>query len=184
MNETSFWQLIDQACSQEEPNEWLRDELLKKEINEIVDFEFMLQTFMQKSYLSSLWAAAYILMDGCSDDTFDYFRGWLIAQGKETFEKVLHDHEYLAAYITEETLDEAGYPQNEDLLSVAIEALTYMKTGDDEWDDEVHDELLDALEQKGLTESDDIELDWEEEDLPERFPMLWECFGDNPLGEF
>ena len=51
----------------------------------------MLQTFMQKSYLSSLWAAAYILMDGCSDDTFDYFRGWLIAQGKETFEKVLDD---------------------------------------------------------------------------------------------
>ncbi|MCY8915247.1 DUF4240 domain-containing protein [Bacillus atrophaeus] len=182
MNETSFWQLIDQACSQEEPNEWLRDELLKKEINEIVDFEFMLQTFMQKSYLSSLWAAAYILMDGCSDDTFDYFRGRLIAQGKETFEKVLDDHEYLAAYITEETLDEEGYPQNEDLLSV--EALTYMKTGDDEWDDEVHDELLDALEQKEPAESDEIELDWEEEDLPERFPKLWERFEDNPLGEF
>ncbi|WFE14091.1 DUF4240 domain-containing protein [Bacillus atrophaeus] len=65
-------------------------------------------------------------MDGCSDDTFDYFRGWLIAQGKETFEEVLDDHEYLAAYITEETIDEEGYPQNEDLLSVAIEALTYI----------------------------------------------------------
>ncbi|ARW08881.1 DUF4240 domain-containing protein [Bacillus atrophaeus] len=97
-------------------------------------------------------------MDGCSDDTFDYFHGWLIAQGKETFEEVLHDHEYLAAYITEETIDEEGYPQNEDLLSVAIEALTYMKTGDDEWDDEVHDELLDALEQKGPAESDEIGL--------------------------
>lgn len=58
MNETSFWQLIDHAGSQEEPNEWLRDALLKKDINEIVDF--MLQTFMQKSYLSSLWAAAYL----------------------------------------------------------------------------------------------------------------------------
>lgn len=120
----------------------LRDALLKKEVNEIIDFEFMLQTFMQKSYLSSLWAAAYI---------------------------------------TEETLDEEGYPQNEDLLSVAIEALTYMKTGNDEWDDEVHDELLDALEQKGLAESDGIELDWEEEDLPQRFPKLWERFGENPL---
>ncbi|XAK53891.1 DUF4240 domain-containing protein [Bacillus atrophaeus] len=60
MNETSFCQLIDHAGSQEEPNEWLRDALLKKDINEIVDFEFMLQTFMQKSYLSSLWAAAYL----------------------------------------------------------------------------------------------------------------------------
>ncbi|AWM19386.1 molybdate metabolism regulator [Bacillus inaquosorum] len=59
-----------------------------------------------------------------------------------------------------------------------------MKTGDDDWDDEVYDELLDALEQKGLTESDEIELDWKEEDLPERFPKLWERFEDNPLGEF
>ncbi|MEC0581718.1 molybdenum metabolism regulator [Bacillus spizizenii] len=91
----------------------------------------------------------------------------------------------MAAYITEETLDEEGYPQNEDLLSVAIEALTYIKTGDDEWDDEeVHNELLDALGQKGLAESDEIEFDWEEEDLPERFPKLWERFGENPLGEF
>ncbi|CAI6330355.1 hypothetical protein C7M30_02316 [Bacillus subtilis] len=62
--------------------------------------------------------------------------------------------------------------------------MTYMKTGDDEWVDKVHDELLDALEQKGLAESDGIELDWEEEDLPERFPKLWERFGENPLGEF
>ncbi|MCY9187744.1 hypothetical protein [Bacillus mojavensis] len=65
---------------------------------------------------------------------------------------MLDDHEYLAAYITEETLDEEGYPQNEDLLSVATEALTYKKTGDDDWDDEVYDELLDTLEQKGLAE--------------------------------
>lgn len=58
MNETSFWQLIDQACSQKVPNEWLRDALLKKETDEIVDFEFMIQTLMQKSYQSSLWGAA------------------------------------------------------------------------------------------------------------------------------
>lgn len=42
-------------------------------------------------------------------------------------------------------------------------------------------ELFDALEQKGLAESDGIELDWEEEDLPQRFPKLWERFEDNPL---
>ncbi|MCC2929964.1 molybdenum metabolism regulator [Bacillus sp. LBG-1-113] len=97
---------------------------------------------------------------------------------------MLDDHEYLAAYITEETLDEEGYPQNEDFLSVATEALIYKKTGDDDWDDEVYDELLDTLEQKGLAELEDIELDWGEEDLPERFPKLWERFGENPLGEF
>ncbi|MEC0365304.1 DUF4240 domain-containing protein [Bacillus subtilis] len=64
MNETSFWQLIDQAGNQEEPNEWLRDALLKKEINEIVDFEFMLQTFIHAQKLSVLTMGGSIHLNG------------------------------------------------------------------------------------------------------------------------
>ncbi|CAF1829678.1 hypothetical protein NRS6141_02497 [Bacillus subtilis] len=40
------------------------------------------------------------------------------------------------------------------------------------------------LNKRDLPNRDGIELDWEEEDLPERFPKLWERFGENPLGEF
>ncbi|WP_342210876.1 LysR family transcriptional regulator [Streptomyces sp. DH-12] len=36
-----------------------------------------------------LWAAAYVINGGCSDDGFDYFRGWLIAQGREVFERAV-----------------------------------------------------------------------------------------------
>ncbi|OSP39974.1 hypothetical protein B7767_28795 [Streptomyces sp. 13-12-16] len=43
-----------------------------------------------------LWAAAYVINGGCSDDGFDYFRGWLIAQGRETFERVVADPDALA----------------------------------------------------------------------------------------
>lgn len=25
------------------------------------------------------------MMNGCSDDSFDYFRGWFIAQGKDVY---------------------------------------------------------------------------------------------------
>jgi len=32
------------------------------------------------SRLMPLWAAAYVINGGCSDDGFDYFRGWLIVQ--------------------------------------------------------------------------------------------------------
>ncbi|MBB6566504.1 hypothetical protein HNR71_002141 [Kribbella sandramycini] len=33
------------------------------------------------SYNWRLWHAAYLINGGCSDDGFEYFRGWLIAQG-------------------------------------------------------------------------------------------------------
>ena len=36
-----------------------------------------------------LWDAAYLINGGCSDDGFDYFRGWLVDQGRETFERCL-----------------------------------------------------------------------------------------------
>jgi hypothetical protein len=29
------------------------------------------------------WGAAYLANGGCSDDGFDYFRGWLIGQGRK-----------------------------------------------------------------------------------------------------
>ncbi|SDB82298.1 DUF4240 domain-containing protein [Shouchella lonarensis] len=181
MDKQTFWQLINQSRQQEEPEEWLLEVLSSKGEDAAVGFEYMVRSLMQKSYMSSLWGAAYVLMDGCSDDTFDYFRGWLIAQGEEVFNKVLQNHEYLAEYISEENLDEEGYPQNEELLTVGLDTLTVMRTGDIDWDDDVWAAMDDALQKLGLVESHRIELDWEEEDLPERFPRLWKRFGEDPL---
>lgn len=48
------------------------------------------------SYRWDLWGAAYLLNGGCSDDGFEYFRGWLIAQGREVFERALEDPDTLA----------------------------------------------------------------------------------------
>ena len=38
-------------------------------------------------------------MGGCSDDTFDYFRGWLLYQGKETYEACIEDPERLISVL-------------------------------------------------------------------------------------
>lgn len=51
---------------------------------------------MADSYRTSLWAAAYVINGGCSDDGFDYFRGWLILQGRKVFEQVVADPDALA----------------------------------------------------------------------------------------
>ena len=53
---------------------------------------------------------------GCSDDSFDYFRGWLIAQGKQVYEQALRDPETLALVATPDDWE------FEDMLGVAMAA--------------------------------------------------------------
>jgi hypothetical protein len=63
---------------------------------EIVAADRILTALMAASYRKSLWAAAYVITGGCSDDGFEYFRGWLIAQGREVFERSVADPDSLA----------------------------------------------------------------------------------------
>jgi hypothetical protein len=181
LEKKEFWRLIEKSREFDQA-EWLTEELAQKGIEEVLDFEFLFQELMNASYQSRLWGAAFVLMGGCSDDTFDYFRGWLIGQGEEIYNKVLKDPEFLAEYINEDNLDDEGFPQNEELLSVGGDAYTFIKTGDIEWDDDIYDEFLEALDKKGLQSVTDIEFDWEEDDLENLFPVLWERFGEEPLG--
>ena len=51
----------------------------------------VLRELMAGSYRTPLWAAAYVINGGCSNDGFDYFRGWLILQGREVFEHIVAD---------------------------------------------------------------------------------------------
>jgi hypothetical protein len=48
------------------------------------------------SYGWQLWHAAYLINGGCSDDGFEYFRGWLLTQGREVFERAVADPDTLA----------------------------------------------------------------------------------------
>ena len=182
VEQKDLWSLIELSKSGDDQAEWIIEELAQKKIEEVIDFECHFQSLMNGSYQSRLWGAAYVLMGGCSDDAFDYFRGWLIGQGEEVFNKVLKDPEFLAEYISEDNLDEEGFPQNEELLSAGLDAYSLIKTGDTEWNDNIYDEFLEALDQKGLQPAKEIEFDWEEEDLEGLFPILWKRFGEDPLG--
>jgi hypothetical protein len=51
---------------------------------------------MADSYHVDLSGAAYLINGRCSDDGVEYFRGWLIAQGRATYERVVADPDALA----------------------------------------------------------------------------------------
>ncbi|MFD4944325.1 DUF4240 domain-containing protein [Streptomyces sp. NPDC058239] len=103
MDTTDFWNLIDDARAQvtdpedaEVVVERASALLAARPRDEIVAAQQLLWDLMAASYRAPLWAAAYTINGGCSDDGFDYFRGWLIAQGREVFERVVADPDTLA----------------------------------------------------------------------------------------
>ncbi|MFF1299393.1 MULTISPECIES: DUF4240 domain-containing protein [unclassified Streptomyces] len=137
MNKQHFWQLIAAARSQAlDPHacEMVAREatslLASHPPREIVAAQQVLWDLMADSYTNPLWAAAYVINGGCSDDGFDYFRGWLIAQGREVFERIVADPDALAELpIVQASAVDGLHLEGEDVLSIAWNAHT-MATGE------------------------------------------------------
>ncbi|MCA9049079.1 MAG: DUF4240 domain-containing protein [Planctomycetaceae bacterium] len=121
MTPDEFWSLIDSTRGDvDDPwghAEAVESELEQKSPEDIMDFERHLSALMEKSYNWDLWGAAYLINGGCSDDGFDYFRGWLVLQGKKVFEQALKDPDSLADYSGTEMEVEC-----EEILSAAFNA--------------------------------------------------------------
>ncbi|MEV0897151.1 DUF4240 domain-containing protein [Actinoplanes sp. NPDC049802] len=116
MSVERFWNLVEAARSSvADPSDAdqvglrarrLLDELPLDEVAELARAEWELRA---RSYRVDLWGAAYLINGGCSDDGFEYFRGWLIAQGRDVFERAVADPDTLA--------DVPGVGQSPDLES-------------------------------------------------------------------
>ena len=103
MDAETFWDLIKKsrrgAEDCDEHTENLTELLVKLEPQEIMDFDIYMEQQLARAYRWDLWAVAYIVNGGCSDDGFEYFRGWLIAQGKDYFEAAMDKAENAAKKI-------------------------------------------------------------------------------------
>ena len=95
MERETFWELIDEARADMvdvfEVSPALTDLLLTSEPEEIVSFAQHMKDVLAESYRWDLWAVAFIVNGGSSDDGFEYFRGWLIAQGRERFQAAMEN---------------------------------------------------------------------------------------------
>lgn len=104
MDTATFWHMIERAKAESNGDCDHQAQLLEQRLaqllpEEIQGFDRILSQFMAQSYNDDIWAAAYIINSGCSDDLFEYFRGWLIAQGEAIFYAALQDPDSLAAIV-------------------------------------------------------------------------------------
>ncbi|MFJ3924760.1 DUF4240 domain-containing protein [Streptomyces sp. NPDC090022] len=127
MDTQQFWQLIEDARAEagggaggEEIAERASALLAGRTVPEILGAQQVLWDLLAVSYTHPLWAAAHLVNGGCSDDGFDYFRGWLITQGREVFERAVADPDSLAGLAgVVESLAGGGELECEDTLGIA-----------------------------------------------------------------
>lgn len=95
-----FWRIIERAKDKtddsEQQVELILEALKLLTPEEIVEFDRLYDQFRFEAYRWDLWGAAYIMNGGCSDDAFEYFRGWLISRGRAVYENALADPDSLA----------------------------------------------------------------------------------------
>ncbi len=110
MNETRFWEIVQRAHRESDGDMDEKCELVKEAVSalsgeEAIEFQRIFDDMMDKAYSFELWAAAYIVYGGCSDDAFWDFRASLVSRGREAFERALADPESLA----DEDFDEEAW---------------------------------------------------------------------------
>ena len=170
MSEDEFWAIIEKINKivAEASAGWnfrrgaLMTEIYKMSAAEIMAFDDHLHRKMNNAYSWPLWAAAYIIHGGCSDDTFKDFRSCLIFLGRDIYEAALNNANSLTA-LDDETLKSTRF---EGLLYIAPETFEE-KTGA-----ELTRAVPDLDEPTGQ--------EWDEDDeaaLSALCPQLWERFG-------
>lgn len=170
MDETEFWELIDgtreaAGGDSEDQADLLVERLLQLDPDNVLDFARHFEARYNRAYLWELWGAAAVLLNGAGDDVFDFFRCWLIGQGREVFEGAVHDPDSLADLLDD--FDEEVDGDGEDLGFAADEAYEQL-TGA-----EPPDLGLPAPPPEPLGTPFDPEDDAA---LAERFPRLWDRF--------
>ncbi len=163
MEEATFWSLIEETNKRRgditEQCQWLAQRLTAFRAPAIAKFNKIQCQLMAEAYSHALSGACGIIMVMSSDDSFEYFRAWLVLKGEKKFRRAIQNPDSIAAWIR--TKEE---PEAEELLYVANEA--YMEVKGDELPDSAYAKHPKKLKGKP----------WKEEELPKLFPKLAKKF--------
>jgi hypothetical protein len=156
MDDAAFWQLIagtraDAGNDTDKQSDLLEQRLRHLPADEIAQFERIRQGLDRRAYTYELWGAAYVIEDGCSDDCFRDFRGYLISLGRGPYEAALRDPDSLASVAQDaetgnwENADDVAPDVYEGAADEDIPTGSSEPSGDpsgEPWDDEQTEELV------------------------------------------
>lgn len=165
MDKPQFWKLIEIARKRARGEDlWeiaaqqaqhLTKALTQMTPQQVKDFALRFEDYMRLAYQAKLWDAAIIINGGCSDDGFEYFRGWLISMGENVYQEALRDPDTLARYVEDEI-------EAEDILYCAYDAYKALT-----------DKEINISQDRSDLIGEFIE---DEDELATTFPLLFEVF--------
>lgn len=175
LDEDLYWSIIDQSLrnshNQDEQATFLVKAIGQLTPKQIIGFRLRTDKLLYDTYTADMWCAAYIMNQGCSDDSFEYFRNWVISRGKSVYYAAKENPDNLISEVDEE----AEMYDFEDFWYVALDAF-HQKTGKDLYDF-IDDENFKTKE----GQYPEIQFTWEEEDpesmrkiCPKLYVKCWE----------
>ncbi|MEU2259329.1 DUF4240 domain-containing protein [Streptomyces sp. NPDC019645] len=97
MDVHEFWSFIESARSDDRPfTEALAERLAARSAEQILEFQERFDALDGAVCRWDVWAAAYLIGSGCSDDSFLDFRAGLIALGRVWYERATSSPDSLA----------------------------------------------------------------------------------------
>lgn len=192
----SFWELIEECRSQaQSPDEqltWLRGELSRRSLTEVVQFQVCLDETTHEAFTWDLWAAADRIFGGwCSDDGFCYFGLWMVGLGREAFTRAVAEPDALAETpevrrllcSPREMWNDDDWPGWESLDYVAMEAYRVLSGVDDDCDEAFY-EAVEAEQADGPESPRPLGKRWDArsaEESARKLPRLSAMFALRPL---
>ena len=176
MDSKEFWRIIEFSKKESDGDNERQSGLIEKALSDytpdqIVEFEKIFRHYVIEADDFRIMAAAKIIEGWVSDDSYLYFRCWLIGQGEKVFTEALKSPDSLAESVSKGT--ETSF---EELMYVATNAYKQRTAKDEEDETFPRDRAIasgldynfDAPPTKGT--------DWTEDQLPKSYPKLWAKF--------
>ncbi len=166
MDEPKFWTLIEEVHQETGYDGPKKAKLLQARLvtlapEDLRVFARLWDKQQKRAYDWGLWAAAYVIHGGCSDDGFGDFRSNVILLGRRAFVDALETPDSLLGA----AIKSGGNLRFDDLSFVVSSA----------WETVMGDEEQPGWEWfAGATPTGH---DWNEDELPKIVPKLWEQYG-------
>jgi hypothetical protein len=127
MDEARFWRLVADTRVAAGNDTGRQSELLDAALRrlpaqQIAAFEHIRRGLDRRAYTWEVWGAAYVIEDGCSDDCFRDFRGYLISLGRRPYETALRNPDALAP--TVQDAETGDWENADDVAPDAYQSVT------------------------------------------------------------
>ena len=183
-----FWEIIETARASAGPDrpfhEALTDHLTTLSEQDILEYCERFEKMHDALYRYDLWAAAYLIGGGCSDDSFIDFRAGLIAQGRDWYERATTSADSLADH---PAVAGAGHPLADNPLF--YEEVNYAASYAFERVSGDEGSFWDTLKERGPrvfveVTGEDFDFD-DDQEMRRRLPQLFVCcLGSMPRNDW